>query len=64
MPEITDYIALKRRMIEMQEELVFRAINEADGNKTQAAKNIKMCRRQLQRIVERHDAAHPQGESA
>jgi transcriptional regulator with GAF, ATPase, and Fis domain len=61
MPEITDYIALKRRVIEMQEELVFWAIANAGGNKTQAAKNIKMDRRQLQRICERHDAAQPQG---
>lgn len=59
MNDIAEYPALKRQMIEMQETLLHRALAKTGGNKTQAAKTLKICRRQLQRICERYDAAHP-----
>lgn len=53
MTQITDYRTLKRRVIEMQEDLVLWAYEQAGQNKDKAARSIGMSRRQFQRIFTR-----------
>jgi len=55
--DIRDYQTLKRRIIEMQEELVLWAYEQTGHNKDQAARMIGMHRRQFQRIFKRHKEA-------
>jgi len=54
---ITNYQTLKRQVVEMQEELVLRAYEQAGQNKTAAAIAIGMSRRQFQRIFTRWEEA-------
>lgn len=50
---LPDYHALKLHILDVQEQLVLHALEQTDGNKTQAAILIKMHRRQFQRIYNR-----------
>ena len=54
---ITNYQTLKRQVVEMQEELVLRAYEQAGQNKTAAAIAIGMSRSQFQRIFTRWEEA-------